>query len=785
MGLRDVLLSGALHPSVSSAAFKKRLVTSGEITENDVADPYVLAELGRVVLLQNLLPEDISCGVRLLSKALELAGGSGLSRRAKRTLIQYHVVNGNARHAEHLLDMNPDLDEAFFGYLRGELRNPFKLKSTARLEDWLAAFNRPFISHGLQPVQLVDSTRLRPFDRLTAWTPECQIWEQGEEPLVSVVLTVYKPDEQRLLTSIRSILAQSWTRFELLIVDDNSGPEFQEIFEGVAALDSRIEIISLRENRGTYAARNIGYAASSGDFITGQDDDDWSHPERIARQMAFLRDNPTAIGCRVSAIRCDENLGRVRLGYSPEGQNASSLLIRREGYQKVGGFLEARKAADTEYYYRLMKATGRPITDLEEPLSVIRILDGSLSRADFSPGWKHSSRRSFRSAYEHWHSHVENAALHVTPDRHYPVTVPHRFQITPSARQEFDVVVAGEWEGSGCAQRAMLDEVDALMKADYRVAVLNLESERTLRIEEQVPLNKQVQELINEGSIHEVFYDDEAYAKLLILSSPSVLEFLPHGPSAMSVGSMLVIANESPYGKDENSLRYLPANSHANAEASFGVAPIWLPRDEYLRSLLDAHISSECLYEWDWPGIVDLSRWHNRLYYRSVRPVVGRAVRGATSEWPRLGKTIEEVYPVDGRYDIRVIGKIQNVLNDFGGRRAPEAWTVYQDEELQIQRFLDSLDYYVFFPDERTRELPLWHMLDVLSSGTILILPRRFRHVFGEAALYGEPDEVGDIIRHLHSDFSIYEAQLARTKAVLSNRFSHKAFARLVSTLLR
>ncbi|GAA4473625.1 hypothetical protein GCM10023190_06040 [Enteractinococcus fodinae] len=322
------------------------------------------------------------------------------------------------------------------------------------------------------------------------------------------------------------------------------------------------------------------------------------------------------------------------------------------------------------------------------------------------------------------------------------------------------------------------------MGADYRVAVLNLESERTLRVEEQVPLNKQIQKLINEGSVHEVFYDDEAYVKLLIISSPSILEFLPHGPSGMSVESLLVTANESPYASDANSILYLPANSHANAEASFGVAPIWLPRDRYIRALLDVHISSECLYDWDWPGIADLKRWHNRLYYRSMRPVVGRAALGTASEWPRLRKTIEEVYPIDGRYDIRIMGKIHNALDNLGDRRTPEAWTVYQDEELQLQTFLNSLDYYVFYPDERTRELPLSHMLDVLSSGTILILPRQFRDIFGEAALYGEPDEVGDIIDRLHSDFSLYEAQLARTKTVLSNRFSQKAFARLLSTLL-
>src|SRR5699024_1787564 len=152
----------------------------------------------------------------------------------------------------------------------------------------------------------------------------------GDE-LVSVVLTAFRPDETRLTTSVCSILNQTWKHLELIIVNDGSGPEYSEIFKRISKLDTRIKIIDAPFNQGTYIARNICYASAREDCIAGQDDDDWSHPQRIERQVKYLRANPNSIGCRVNGVMCNEYLTRVRRGYNPVGPNASSLLILRNG----------------------------------------------------------------------------------------------------------------------------------------------------------------------------------------------------------------------------------------------------------------------------------------------------------------------------------------------------------------------------------------------------------------------------------------------------------------------
>src|SRR5699024_6832049 len=135
----------------------------------------------------------------------------------------------------------------------------------------------------------------------------------------------------------------------------------------------------------------------------------------------------------------------VRTGYSPLGENASSLMVRREGYEAVGKFIEARKAADTEFHFRLSAATGRPVGRVRAPLSIIRIMPDSLSRGDFSSGWKHSSRRSFRSSYEYWHRTSSRDELLYCDAQSVEVKIPRRFSSADctSIRDQLDVVFAG------------------------------------------------------------------------------------------------------------------------------------------------------------------------------------------------------------------------------------------------------------------------------------------------------------------------------------------------------
>ena len=104
-------------------------------------------------------------------------------------------------------------------------------------------------------------------------------------PAVSVVLPAYnRADSIRL--AIDSVLRQSFTDFELIIVDDASTDGTRAVAEAVA--DPRVRVIAHPANRGASAARNSGVAAARAPFVAFQDSDDEWLPRKLEKQMARL-----------------------------------------------------------------------------------------------------------------------------------------------------------------------------------------------------------------------------------------------------------------------------------------------------------------------------------------------------------------------------------------------------------------------------------------------------------------------------------------------------------------
>src|SRR5699024_2205034 len=108
----------------------------------------------------------------------------------------------------------------------------------------------------------------------------------------------------------------------------------------------------------------------------------------------------------------------------------------------------------------------------------------------------------------------------------------------------FDVVFAGDWEQSGDPQQEMLEEISALYQAGFRLGVLNFPSDWVTNRVGLTPLNDDIQKMINEGIVDEVFYDESIDIDLLMLRGASILQFFTYEVSNLSINSMLVVANE-------------------------------------------------------------------------------------------------------------------------------------------------------------------------------------------------------------------------------------------------
>jgi glycosyltransferase involved in cell wall biosynthesis len=131
----------------------------------------------------------------------------------------------------------------------------------------------------------------------------------GSRPRVTVFLPVY--NRARLLPdAIESMLAQSFGDFELLIVDDGSTDGSSEVARSYA--DPRIRLVVSARNQGIPRTRNLGLELARGEYLANADSDDWSYPQRLARQVRFLDSHPAVAAVGSWALKTDASGTRSR-----------------------------------------------------------------------------------------------------------------------------------------------------------------------------------------------------------------------------------------------------------------------------------------------------------------------------------------------------------------------------------------------------------------------------------------------------------------------------------------
>lgn len=138
-------------------------------------------------------------------------------------------------------------------------------------------------------------------EKETIKTSNC---EKENRKLVSVIMPLYNA-ERYVHRAIESILKQSYSHFELILVDDCPTDNTMNIVNAIT--DSRIRIIHNEQNKGIAYSRNIGMKMAKGEYIAFMDDDDLASLDRFEKEVDFLEMNPKidALGGRYCLI--DEN----------------------------------------------------------------------------------------------------------------------------------------------------------------------------------------------------------------------------------------------------------------------------------------------------------------------------------------------------------------------------------------------------------------------------------------------------------------------------------------------
>jgi glycosyltransferase involved in cell wall biosynthesis len=199
-------------------------------------------------------------------------------------------------------------------------------------------------------------------------------------PTISVILTTFNR-AQLVGEAIDSVLCQTFTDFELIVVDDGSTDRTEEAVRSFA--DPRIKYI-WQANKGLPAARNTGIEAAAGDYIAFLDDDDLFLPEKLSLQIAKVAENSVVglvYGLYLSntgpedalktAGACYPQLELRRLLLGP-AFHWSTVLMRRTLLEKVGLFDETfLRGQDWELTLRLA-LVGCQMICVSQPVTLVR-----------------------------------------------------------------------------------------------------------------------------------------------------------------------------------------------------------------------------------------------------------------------------------------------------------------------------------------------------------------------------------------------------------------------------
>lgn len=189
--------------------------------------------------------------------------------------------------------------------------------------------------------------------------------------------------------AINSVIAQSYKDWELLVVDDCSSDEGPSMVARLASSEPRISLVRLDRNSGAAVARNKAISMARGRYIAFLDSDDVWAPEKLCKQVQFMRDNECAFSHSPYWV-INERGEIIREFWPPKRRLAYKDLLRSCYIGCLTVCYDAKilgkqympllwRSQDYALWLSLLKLTDYAFR-LDEPLASYRVVSGSLSR---------------------------------------------------------------------------------------------------------------------------------------------------------------------------------------------------------------------------------------------------------------------------------------------------------------------------------------------------------------------------------------------------------------------
>lgn len=185
---------------------------------------------------------------------------------------------------------------------------------------------------------------------------------------ISVIIPTYNR-EKTIERAVRSVLEQTYTDFELLVIDDGSTDGTESLIGTIS--DERLKYIRLDENGGPSNARNSGVQLAEGEWVAFQDSDDYWHPDKLKKQMAYAELHPEydLIYCSYRLFMDEKSIvvpaelnpdileGKMTCALLKQNSiGTPTMLVKKDKFLETGGFrTDYRALEDWEFAVRFSK----------------------------------------------------------------------------------------------------------------------------------------------------------------------------------------------------------------------------------------------------------------------------------------------------------------------------------------------------------------------------------------------------------------------------------------------
>lgn len=214
------------------------------------------------------------------------------------------------------------------------------------------------------------------------------------DDVISVIMSTYNEKEEWVRKSVESILRQTYTQLEFIIIlDDPENVALKELLIGYSEADSRVTMIINEENLGLVKSLNRALQHCTGVYIARMDADDISHENRLQlqkdylekEQLDFVFSSVTMIDeegkemsqtCRrdLTPHQVRKKLGMVNMSFHP------TWLVKKQVYDQLGGYRDIAHCEDYDFSLRAI-GSGYRIGKLNESLLSCRFRETSVSRS--------------------------------------------------------------------------------------------------------------------------------------------------------------------------------------------------------------------------------------------------------------------------------------------------------------------------------------------------------------------------------------------------------------------